>query len=334
VKPVQHGANWLGLFIALRAAFGCSCALGQAPPSADDGAATGAASEGQLADTQAQARALFDAGRELLQQGRTDAACAALERSQALVPTIATLLNLGLCHRQGGRLATASEYYRRARSLAQELGDAQRAELAADEAEQLAARLGSVTLVVAAQPGAVIRLLVDGVEQGEDQRGSPIFLDAGPHSIAASAPGREPWQQVVLVRDGTPRLVTVPELRARSDPGGAQPGSAQRVAGVALGAVGVAGIVTGAIFGVLAATSNSRSDEHCSEFDICDATGLELQRDAHAHAKRATVVTACGVVALLGGVGLWLTAPRASELGVRAEVAFDRGLRVRLGGAF
>src|SRR4051794_28883968 len=55
------------------------------------------------------ARKLFLEGRALLERQQFAPACERLERSHKLVPTLGTLLNLGLCHSFSGHLATAHE---------------------------------------------------------------------------------------------------------------------------------------------------------------------------------------------------------------------------------
>jgi Tfp pilus assembly protein PilF len=100
---------------------------------------------------------LFLQGRKLINEGQPAEACIALERSQKLVPTIGTLLNLGMCHSYAGHLATAHDYYRQAEVLATLQRDARRREHAHNEAAALAARRASLTLRIPAAADAQSR---------------------------------------------------------------------------------------------------------------------------------------------------------------------------------
>src|SRR5687767_13153220 len=61
----------------------------------------------QASSSQSQAEPLFNEGRELLEKGRFAEACPKLARSQALAPAVGTLLNLGYCWEQLGKLRSA-----------------------------------------------------------------------------------------------------------------------------------------------------------------------------------------------------------------------------------
>jgi len=53
------------------------------------------------------AESLFQEGKQLMTEGRLDAACTKLTESQKLDPGAGTLTALGLCHRSAGKTATA-----------------------------------------------------------------------------------------------------------------------------------------------------------------------------------------------------------------------------------
>jgi hypothetical protein len=92
-------------------------------------------------------------------------------------------------------------------------------------------------------------------------------------------------------------------------------GNGQRIAGVVVGSVGLAGLVLGGVFGGLTiATVNDLEDRNlCSDGDkpICKQEGLDLQSDANTTANVSNVALAVGGAALVTGVIVFFTAPRA-----------------------
>ena len=60
----------------------------------------------QQSSTLEASNARFDDGK-LLKEGKVPEACAAFEESYRLAPRAGTLLNLGLCHEQEGKLVVA-----------------------------------------------------------------------------------------------------------------------------------------------------------------------------------------------------------------------------------
>jgi hypothetical protein len=327
-----------------------SMARAQNPPSIPPG--EGAAPQpvqAQPTAAQLEAHALFIEGRQLLEQGRTELACERLIRSQQLAPTIGTLLNLGLCHRRLGRLASARHWYQAAELLARTAGDSERMQLAHAEASGLEAVVSKLTLAITDRGDAGLEVSVDGLQQARDRWGLPLELDAGEHEILAQAPGKIAWRERVVMRDGLNRLVTVPPLVLRSEQPASRraprpaealepvpsdtSGDTQRTAAYSLGGLGVAGTGLGVLFMILARNRFDDSESHCTRFDVCDPAGVELRRQAQAHATRATVATGIGIAALVGAAALWITAPRdeATDGAVRFEVGADaQNVRLQL----
>ena len=156
------------------------------------------------------ARTLFGEGRALLADGRHVEACVRLKRSHDLALALGTLLNLGLCHRRSGLLATAKRYYERARELAIASQDRERLELARGEIAALEREVGTLTISVTEAADVPLQIWLDGVSQPKQHWGSPIALDAGEHHIVASAVGRREWRGTVVTRDGVASWLSVP----------------------------------------------------------------------------------------------------------------------------
>ena len=88
-------------------------------------------------------------------------------------------------------------------------------------------------------------------------------------------------------------------------------GSAQRIVGVVIAGVGVAGIATGTVFGVMSKSKHDDSNAHC-DGNVCDGAGVQLRDDARTNGNISTIAFGAGAAALVGGIVLYLTAPSPS----------------------
>lgn len=144
------------------------------------------------------AEALFQQGRELLEQERYAEACPKLAESQRLDPKLGTLLNLALCHENTGKTATAWAEYTSAASLARDKEQKEREDFARERAAALRKKLVYVVLRMEAPPAGVAMKL-------DDRRidvaalNVPLPIDPGKHSVTVTAPGKRPWSGEVLV---------------------------------------------------------------------------------------------------------------------------------------
>lgn len=291
------------------------------------------------------ARALFIEARKLFDQGQVSEACERFAQSDSLVSTIASLLNLGLCHRQLGELLLARAFYRRAQTAALNEGDGTRAQAASVEATNLETRLATLTLLVMdrAQPG--LELSIDNTLQPAQGWGSPVFVQAGEHEVVATGKGRDAWREHVTLAAGEQRIVSVPPL---SEPTPSLPVEVaapvrhelaplaaatstvrnvdsgpdlQRVVAVSLAAAGAVSAALAITFGVLAYSTDAKSEAQCNDDDRCTSRGIRLRELAATHATRADVAGIAGAAALAGAALLWFTAPDAP---VRAGLSYQR----------
>ena len=277
---------------------------------------------------------LFKDAKQLVGEGRINEACPKFEESQRLDPTPGTLLNLGDCYKAGSPPRTASAWgaYRQAEAMARQRGDAARQEGAALRAQAIEPLLSKVAIsvaTVARVPGLEVRW--DGRLIGEGFFGSAFPVDAGPHTIVASAPGHKSWTgQGIVAADGKTTTVDVHMLgAAESGPSGPVPDApywgTQRTLGVVAGVAGLAGLVVGSIYGVKAANRNADSLPHCQPDNIklCDAQGVALGEDAFASAAVSTVGFVAGGVGLVGGTLLFLTAPSGPAKSMTGRPRFE-----------
>jgi len=295
---------------------------------------SGPALAGSAADSAA-AQALFEQAKKLLKEGKAAEACPKLEESQRLDPGSGTLINLARCYEQTDRVASAWNKYLEAAAAAAASGNLQREKEARARAATLRPTVSELVVEVSAEAKAISGLEVtrDGERVGPAQWGLPIPADAGEHRIAASAPGREPWQSVIVVKGpGGKFTATVPVLAV---PGAAAPVSAeptapiapsdtpqasqqgrglgtQRTIALVAGGVGVAGVVVGSIFGLKSKSDHDEAEKYCDGSQCTDARGVTAGDSAHSAGNVSTIAMIVGGVGLAAGVTLWFTAPKAS----------------------
>jgi hypothetical protein len=288
-------------------------ALALAPPAHAD----------TTAEDRASADALYEDAGRLMKEGKFADACPKLEASQKLDPGVGTLLRLGYCLGFEGKVASAWATFNECVAMARKAND-RRADDAANQAKLLELKLARLRLDVAPENrSAAIQVLRDGKPIDPAAWDTPAPVDPGTHTITAEEPGKRRWQTTVVI-EAKPGVISVaiPALEdAPADPGAAPlPNApawgAQRYAGVAVGGVGVAGVVIGAIFGALTMKKlgDAKSQGHCDQdWATCDATGFQMRQDAMGTAHGSTATFVIGGVALATGILVFATAPSGSS---------------------
>jgi hypothetical protein len=293
------------------------------------------------AQDSAVAQSLYDQGRKLAAQNNYAEACPKLEESQRLEPTAVAQFWLADCYEHVGRTASAWSSFLNLAATARRNGGPkaeEREKVAKERANAIAPKLTQLAISVpdaVKVPGLVIKRDGESVHSG--QWGSPVPVDPGNHTIEASAPGKQTWTktqdvegvgQIVTIQvdplGDTPAQVTapapggapspVPNAPPKTEPARSSP---LKTAGLVVGAVGIAGLGVGAVFGVLAMSKNSNAnDSHCGAAfggtNNCDSTGLSLRSDAVKFGNVSTVSFIAGGVLAAGGACLWIFAPSTS----------------------
>jgi len=168
-----------------------------------------------------------------------------------------------------------------------------------------------------------VSISIDGQKVADKVDGLAIRVDPGPHSFSFGAPGHPVTTAEFVIHEGeklrNERIVLVepadgapPAVPVVAPP----PGSAwntQRVAAVVGGAVGVAGVAVGAIFGIMASSALSKSKTECASAAPggCSNHGAAVS-DYQSASTDGTVSTAAfiaGGVLVAAGVTLFFTAP-------------------------
>ena len=286
------------------------------------------------------AESLFAEGRQLLQAGDYEAACAKLEASRRLEPALGTSLNLADCYEKLGRTASAWAEFKSAAAEAQKSGDALRKGAALQRADALEPRLCRVRVTLDEPSVAVLQ---NNEPLSPAVIGSAIPVDPGVHRFEANAPGKIAWSQSFEVREpGAVVEVHVPVLvedisiaptpQPVSEPPPAM-SSDRRYSPLAwtLGGVGIAGLATGAVFGALASSSWTKAKEGCVDYPYqCPPDALDHADTASTQATVATLGFVLGGVALGASVVLFVLDQEDPE---GAQVALDAD-RVTFRGRF
>lgn len=272
--------------------------------------------------------------------------CEALAASHAQQPEPSAQVELAECYAQVGRSATAWEHYREAARLSHAAGMPELESLARDRAKALESELSYVT--VNTWRGQAVTVTQDGAPIDAAVLGTAIPLDPGSHTISATAPGKRGWsKRIELGTRGDHVTVAVPvlpddarltpELNASTTPpppaAPAREGSAsvsvQRTMAIVAGAIGIAGVATGTLFGVKAASDWSDTKDACKAFPYCGEEGARLGRQAKSSALISTVGFVTGVAGLSGGALLWFTSrsseQNATQVGVGLGAVHVRG---------
>jgi hypothetical protein len=310
----------------------------------------------------ADARALFVEGRNLAAGGLYAEACAKFEASYQVSPGKGTKFNLADCFEHLGRTASAWARFLEVAEETRAAGQTDREQVARARAAALEPRLSRLTIEIEGRvDGLVVRR--DGIPVTEEQWGIAVPVDPGVHAVEAEAPARPKWSARISVPAFSAAIsVTVPLLEdmasspplppppplalaptgkprpiGANDPpaliGAAPPiqiaSAAERSTlrtgmVVALGALGVAALATGAVLALKMEDANGSAKEICVNPSL-----VCTQDDVSRHDRLVTEARHDRVVALVGaGLGaaavataayLWWGWPGRAGHGTRAS---------------
>ena len=227
------------------------------------------------ADAHAQnvdAETLFAEGEKQMAAGKLDEACESFAASNRIEQRAGTLLNLGQCQEQRGKLASAWVAFRESLTRAK---DPAKRQFATDRIAAIEPRLSSITIELpAASRIADLVVLRDGQPVDVALLGRAIPVDGGPHTIEARATGRTAWTTTVEVgRESDRAVVSVPLLEvagAIAAPIPSQPAREPRTHSgltIAFGTVALAGLGVGIWAGLSARTLDDDAFALCPDLD-------------------------------------------------------------------
>jgi hypothetical protein len=292
-------------------------------------------------ETRNAARNLAGDAKTAFEQGDFERARDLFHRAYALVqaPTIAVFeaRALGKLH----RLVEAEEAYTRAARTPIDHGSPEAFRQAVNEAEaELATLRPRVPRLLVVPTGAGAQhpdlvLRIDGSVVPAALRGVEVPLDPGPHTLTAAVPGNGPIEaRFELVEQQHRRVeIAVPAARtpasasaavapvasakhAETHEGSKAPASTpvswQVPAGFVAGGIGVAGLATGVITGLMATSRHADASEACPA-GACDpgSQGWDSAQSFRTLRTVSSVGYVVGIVGVAGGVTLLLTAPKS-----------------------
>jgi hypothetical protein len=279
------------------------------------------------------AEALFRDGRRAVEVGNYALACAKFDESNRLDPAAGTLLNLADCEQNRGQLARAWQHFEQ---LYEELppSDERRA-IAEARARLLEKRVPKLRIVLAASGPATVKR--DDTVLGPASLGVSQPVDPGRHIVVVSSPGRWDHRYEVEVGEGQGKELSVapgdplqapdaeastsmqtptptaPDAPSEPPPPAASEASPRRTAAFALGGVGVASLVTGAVFGVTALSRLSSANAHCTGNTCASQDALNQFHGAQSFALVADVTIGVGIACIATAVVLGLTGSHHSH---------------------
>jgi hypothetical protein len=289
------------------------------------------------------AQALFDEAKSLMKAGHYDQACPKLEESQRLDPGGGTLVALGLCYEQAGKLGSAWTTWDLALSDARSAHRADREALAQKHVQDLDKRVPRLRVVVAANVDG-LAVTRDGAAMPSALWGTPVPIDPGAHAFEAHAPGKQAWtttvqvppQPVVLdvtvpaLGDApaapapvpapapaapsttpapspapTPAQATTPAPAPPAPHDAAEPSKPMRTWAYVVGGAGVVSLAVGAAFAASASSKWSDAHSACPQVQCGRQDVVNEANDAGKAADVATVLFAAGGILAATGLALW-----------------------------
>lgn len=296
------------------------------------------------------AQSHFLRGKELYGQGKYDAALAEFTASVDVVASPNSRLYVARCFREMNKNVQAYNEFARTAAEARELakGDS-RYEKTAEAAEQdqkaLEPKIGLVDVSVkGATPET--QLKVGGEPIAREAWGQPIAVNPGTNEVVAETPGRPAAKRSVTVAAGQKEAVAIDaasdappavtaektekpvEVSTPSDRSGLRP-----YAYVA-GGIGLAGLATFTVAGLLANGTYSDLEQDCGGEKACPPGHEDDISSGKTQQTIANVGLVVFVLGAAGAVTLWvLSSPSKASSSASAKVV-TRGTFVGLEGSF
>lgn len=283
----------------------------------------------------AASESLFQRGVSEMLQSRYTTACPALQESYALEPKAGTKFTLAECEAKWGRVATAVAHYSdylglvESMSTEQRQRHADRAGVARKQLETLRPRVPVVTLVLDANAPEGTTIELDGVALRRASLGVATPMDPGEHVVVTQAPKGSERVLKFEVRSGERKQIelTVDAVQRTAMPSQPSANLSERVQKTSpkrathtwayvAGGVGIAGLATGAIAGVMSLKQKQIVDDNCVG-SACNAKGIDAANTGRSLATASTIGFGVGLAGTATAVVLWLTAPqpKATERG-------------------
>jgi hypothetical protein len=277
------------------------------------------------------AQALFDEGLANMKSGRLKIGCALIKQSLDVDARPGTLFTLAECYSRAGKFASAMSLYDRFLSTYEAMpADQQeqqkaRADLSRSERTRLVSQVAWLTVTLPMDAPANVVVTLDGEEFAPGLFGVATAIDPGPHVFTTRAPDGPLIEQRIDVSPGERKATILEVQSAGASPSPPQadqepapymqeesPESPPRKKSVTpwvyvSGAVGGAGLVTGAVTGVMLLQKRSIIKSDCPVHQ-CNREGYSAVQDAqNTLAPITTVAFSVGAAGALATVLLLVT---------------------------
>lgn len=166
-----------------------------------------------------------------------------------------------------------------------------------------------------------VTISVDG-RRVPDLSGLPLPVDPGEHRFTFEAEGLRRADKAIVMHEGERnRLEHIvldlgrAPIRTDSAAPSAPAGNSQRIIALAVGGVGVVGLVIGSVLGLVSKSNYDHAlQAECGNNPNggCSPEGIADGKSAHGQAAASTVAFVAGGALLAGGAVLYFTAPRTS----------------------
>ena len=274
------------------------------------------------AEPVADADRLFERGVQGMDAGDFDAACPALADSYRLDPVPGTLFTLAECERLRHRSATALGHYEAFLARVKSLGPVERRKqrdrekVAFQQRDAMAAVAPRVVLKLA--PGAAIdpdrgRVTLDSREVPLASLGVSMRLDPGSHTLLVTTPDGSLRRKISVVeRDEKVidlELPAPPPSPTEAGPRVPPPASGAPIGAYLAGGLGAAGLVVGAVGGILALSKKSEVDAGCDASKRCTPAGKQAADALKTDATLSNIGFAVGAAGIGVTLILLLTRP-------------------------
>ena len=256
-----------------------------------------------------------------MDKGQFADACPKLAESQRLDPGGGTLLNLGFCRQNEGKLASAWAAYNEALSQAIKDGRKDRESMARVHVDELDGKYSKLAVDVSdgARKIEGLEIRVDNTPVRQAAWGVLAPIDKGTHGIIVTAPGKKNYTtSLEVTADGTTQRVSIPALenapividRTRGSGTERVTSHGQLIVGWITTGVGVAALGVGIGAGIEALDAKAKADSACQfpPGNTCDQAGFDTNERAKTYAWLSDFGIGIGAAAIIGGVVLVLTA--------------------------
>jgi len=284
-----------------------------------------------------QAQARFARGKELLGKKQYDAALVEFRASHDIVGSPNTRLELARCLRAMGRLVAAYAELGRAGVEAKELvGQDNRYQRAFDSATaeraEIEPQLGFVALTIENATDDT-KVTVGGEEIRRAAWAEPAPAIAGQTEVVVETPGHAPVKKTMTLTAGQKTALTVDALSADAPPASppapppppeAGP-SPLRLAAYVAGGIGVAGLVTFGIGGIMARSTYNDLNSAC-QGGPCPSDKTGEISSGKTQQTIANVGLVVGIAGVAGGAALFvLSLPKGTTPAATTGLAVSPG---------